>query len=761
MEGPPDHLLPVLLQLAVIFFFAGVIDLLWHLHPVVAAIVTAIVGAMMFFLLFTTVAPTLHFFASYSFEDSHLPAPCPYKSPQAWSLCRMMQSLERISMSLDELLRIKVFHSLFALLSLPLQLGVRLSRPTSPQESGSSTIKSWFRDLFNRIGTGSQYRSCLSMDKYWNAKDSWRQVDSVNGISWIIKTYGHRIDVFSWIIHAMDTLSISDMQVISKECNPEHDGSPFLRVERSPGGAVEIEFLALDILLNMPVNWKDDLLGFQYLAHERIIRCINADPELSGEMIPLQCTTEIHRREFMPFLYENGAVCKRKPRQLQEHIISHLGLLSSHRRGVQRMKKYMKVLTVGLSSEVHTDDPCVVYARPSIIPYLVLTHPSSLSNTSEYHIEHSSYLVGTEIVYKVSVKLVQNIILVCVFHLTPVANYTQTHLNNSENWVRQWYLSTKLPSASAGLTNRTRNETNQLDVCFRQYRPGARTVEWVEVVTPWREHKSTIYQTGSGTPNMSVEEGPAFTPPYPIRFPGPIALNPLFSSPTPGTGLSQLPQLSHPVHLVSFPPVPGSQPAPAIPSTTYYANSQLVTGNAHSRLYHTVDPRDFVPLYRLGGPPVPPIGAPDDSAPSPEGTSEEMHSQVQSVNQPPADAPPAPPEDIEYLHPSHDTSSHGLSNTQETNGHTMEVSTEPTTAGEAASHSEAFARPYSLAEFPILVPPPPAFTVSSPEETDKETSRRGQSPFIDYPRTDTPPDSPVHISIHSPSSSSVYVSSGH
>ncbi|KAI0659375.1 hypothetical protein C8Q70DRAFT_1045226 [Cubamyces menziesii] len=73
--------LPMLLQLALVLFFIGLLDLLWSLHPVVAAIVTVIVALTGLFALVACVFPPL-------FPD------CPYKSPQSWLLCILVQSVK-------------------------------------------------------------------------------------------------------------------------------------------------------------------------------------------------------------------------------------------------------------------------------------------------------------------------------------------------------------------------------------------------------------------------------------------------------------------------------------------------------------------------------------------------------------------------------------------------------------------------------------------------------------------------------------------
>ncbi|KAH9925983.1 uncharacterized protein B0H18DRAFT_876753 [Fomitopsis serialis] len=67
-------LLPCLLQVALILFLVGIVGYLWVLGPDIAVLSTVLVGILLVFLVFTSVAPAL---VHYS----------PYKSPQAWWIC--------------------------------------------------------------------------------------------------------------------------------------------------------------------------------------------------------------------------------------------------------------------------------------------------------------------------------------------------------------------------------------------------------------------------------------------------------------------------------------------------------------------------------------------------------------------------------------------------------------------------------------------------------------------------------------------------
>ncbi|CDO70183.1 hypothetical protein BN946_scf184774.g11 [Trametes cinnabarina] len=73
--------LPMLLQLSLVLFFVGLVDLLWSLHPVVASVVSVVVATGGLLGLMTSLLPPLY-------------PDCPYKSPQSWLLCILMQALK-------------------------------------------------------------------------------------------------------------------------------------------------------------------------------------------------------------------------------------------------------------------------------------------------------------------------------------------------------------------------------------------------------------------------------------------------------------------------------------------------------------------------------------------------------------------------------------------------------------------------------------------------------------------------------------------
>lgn len=83
--------LPLLLQAALVLFFGGMMDFLLRLVKEVAIPVIVVIGLTLFFLVATTILPTLQGFYLYLpfLSSRHIPrepSQCPYKSPQSQAL---------------------------------------------------------------------------------------------------------------------------------------------------------------------------------------------------------------------------------------------------------------------------------------------------------------------------------------------------------------------------------------------------------------------------------------------------------------------------------------------------------------------------------------------------------------------------------------------------------------------------------------------------------------------------------------------------
>ncbi|KAK7037849.1 hypothetical protein VNI00_010810 [Paramarasmius palmivorus] len=102
--------LPILLEIALLFFFAGILDLLWGLHriPFAISLVAVLLSAGLYSI--TTLLPTLTIPKDQKwnirvghFEQLSYQFICPYKSPQAWLfyrfVCKILHPLSKFWLS--------------------------------------------------------------------------------------------------------------------------------------------------------------------------------------------------------------------------------------------------------------------------------------------------------------------------------------------------------------------------------------------------------------------------------------------------------------------------------------------------------------------------------------------------------------------------------------------------------------------------------------------------------------------------------------
>jgi hypothetical protein len=93
--------LPIILQNSVLLFFVGILDLLWSVHEVVAAVITVVVGLVALGIFFTTIAPVIqtiryfHHFNKQPDPNTYV-APCPYRSPVSWVLLSLLMYIDPV-----------------------------------------------------------------------------------------------------------------------------------------------------------------------------------------------------------------------------------------------------------------------------------------------------------------------------------------------------------------------------------------------------------------------------------------------------------------------------------------------------------------------------------------------------------------------------------------------------------------------------------------------------------------------------------------
>ena len=209
-------LLPILLQFALVLFFAGVLELLWARNFTVAITISVASGIVMFILLATTVLPALQYFST---TDLNLRvAQCPYKSPQSWAFYLL-------SFRIIQLYRLIITWSAKIIVifrrGIPATEEIELARePVSNSNVGLSQ--------FGRL-------DAVHRDKDWNDYDiRWRYMrdatffdeetgepckpedgqDLINGLKWIDQTFSEDIDavhLIFWCVRDLGTIQAAQM----------------------------------------------------------------------------------------------------------------------------------------------------------------------------------------------------------------------------------------------------------------------------------------------------------------------------------------------------------------------------------------------------------------------------------------------------------------------------------------------------------------------------------------------------------------------
>ena len=191
-------ILPIYLQLSLLFFFIGLLDLLWSLNTPVAACVSVVVGLVMFLYLKTTAGPALqHAFT----RNKHLRVPqCPFKSPQSWAVYSLLRRFY----------------------GMPIMAYKSIKAVWTQDKSGLVPHKNLF------IHNSSFGPNSWLADDSWLAYDiHWRSLrdaehlsgrgepitirdsdDVVQGLIWINKTFTHSFEAIFPVYHSLAELDI-------------------------------------------------------------------------------------------------------------------------------------------------------------------------------------------------------------------------------------------------------------------------------------------------------------------------------------------------------------------------------------------------------------------------------------------------------------------------------------------------------------------------------------------------------------------------
>jgi len=217
-------LLPLLLQCALVLFFAGVLDLLWARNHVVAIPVSVASGFVLLFLLGTTVLPALQ---SLFTTDLRLRGgQCPYKSPQSWAFYR-------VSLRIVQLYRI--------IITWTAKVIVLFHRETPARETVE--LEAQDANLTHNAGLSHFGRLvAVHLDKDWNDYDiRWRYMrdatffddetgeprgledglDIIHGLKWIDQTFSEDIETVYFIFYCLLELPTLQAAQMVSELHPD------------------------------------------------------------------------------------------------------------------------------------------------------------------------------------------------------------------------------------------------------------------------------------------------------------------------------------------------------------------------------------------------------------------------------------------------------------------------------------------------------------------------------------------------------------
>ncbi|KAF8640286.1 hypothetical protein AX16_010181 [Volvariella volvacea WC 439] len=267
--------LPILLQVAVILFFIGILDLLWTLNRTVAGIVTCVVAFPLIVLFFTAVAPALQAFTISTIDPQRIIAQCPYKSPQAWLFYLALQpSVRCLRFFSQSLSTLQAYW--WSAREYGVKKCLRMMRRGHLMNSLRQKLREDFAWVLNEnTGQFEAKEGWLELDHCWHEIQGGELlgIDTINGISWIIDHFGHRLDVFKSLDLALDDLDDKSVKMLVHK-REKDDLSEFIS-----GG--DKECLSLFILHQLPIHQHERLR--RYLIR-RLVDCINKSPELSAKL---------------------------------------------------------------------------------------------------------------------------------------------------------------------------------------------------------------------------------------------------------------------------------------------------------------------------------------------------------------------------------------------------------------------------------------------------------------------------------------------
>ncbi|PFH49574.1 hypothetical protein AMATHDRAFT_62892 [Amanita thiersii Skay4041] len=185
--------LPLLLQCAVVLFFAGVLDLLWKRNHVVAGVLTAAIGIVVSFMVMTTVLPFAQFLYSLQ-RDILSMTQCPYKSPQSWLFYKFGRKVTAWTFDM-----VTTISSLFK--GVMQKLGMKYATP----EISISPLRVAL--MARRFINWTDYDAdWLLRREAWYDDFKTENADIVRGLLWVDATFAQSLDVVYSLYHCVREL---------------------------------------------------------------------------------------------------------------------------------------------------------------------------------------------------------------------------------------------------------------------------------------------------------------------------------------------------------------------------------------------------------------------------------------------------------------------------------------------------------------------------------------------------------------------------
>ncbi|TBU22726.1 hypothetical protein BD311DRAFT_869248 [Dichomitus squalens] len=160
--------LPVLLQISLFLFFAGLLILLWHYHSTVAIVASVLVGVVTFFVVATTVMPTIWY-------------DCCYLSPPTYAMYPIVQHVKSIT-----------FWAFAHIMALPLRL---LCQCLARLAVDPHRDQSWFKHLIELFDKAINFEPETSSSLRGREQTTVQESSSRLDVDMVLHAYTTTMDV--------------------------------------------------------------------------------------------------------------------------------------------------------------------------------------------------------------------------------------------------------------------------------------------------------------------------------------------------------------------------------------------------------------------------------------------------------------------------------------------------------------------------------------------------------------------------------------